>query len=224
MGAGEPQIPIIAGKTARITVHELVDHDDGVLSPIHKACLDILQRLCQIRQAQNEASASEEPKTLDAFCDALRRRRWRNFIEPDKSTSEVYYYAKSGGIEWLHNYYGARQFWTDEWDTEPGWEVRMAKQCTEARDRLLADFLLLSAVMRRPFAPDNTRPDSLPPLRVPQVTLPDYGTKSIQRSSRRSSWLAVSGGDRCNNRQRHRVWRLGARHRSTSSESEHDER
>ncbi|KAF6232401.1 hypothetical protein HO173_009506 [Letharia columbiana] len=123
MGAGEPQLPIIAGKTARITVHEPVDHGDGMLSPIHKACLDILQRLCQIRQAQNEASASEEPKTLDAFCDALRQRRWRNFIEPDKSTSEDYYYAKSGGIEWLHNYYGARQFWTDEWDTEPGWEL-----------------------------------------------------------------------------------------------------
>lgn len=180
MSAGEPQFPTIAGKKATIIVYEPVDDADGMLSPIHKACLDILQRLCQIRQAQNEASASEEPKTLDAFCDALRQRRWRNFTEPDKSISEDYYYAKSGGIEWLRNYYGARTFWADQWDTE---------QCTEARDRLLAEFLLLSAVMRRPFAPD-----SLPPLRVPQVTIDTYSTNSVQRSSRRSSWLAVSGG------------------------------
>ena len=37
---------------------------------------------------------------------------------------EDHYYGNSGGIEWVHRYFGARQFWTDEWDTSPGWEVR----------------------------------------------------------------------------------------------------
>ena len=90
---------------------------------MHKACLDILQRLCQIRQAQNQGPAADMPKTLEAFCDAFQQRRRKNLNDPDKSMDEDYYYAKSGGIEWSHDYYGARQFWADEWNTEPGWEV-----------------------------------------------------------------------------------------------------
>ena len=133
MGAGEPAIPTTAGKTAKIGVYEPADDANGMLFPIHKACLDILQRLCQIRQGQNEASESEKPKTLDAFCNALQQQRRRNLMDTNKPlrNNEDYYYANSGGIEWPHDYYGARQFWADEWNTEPGWEVCMAKQCIE---------------------------------------------------------------------------------------------
>lgn len=126
MGAGEPAVPTVAGKTTKISVYEPADNANGMLFPLHQTCLNILQRLCQIRQAQNRASTPETPKTLDAFCDALQQRRRMNFAKPDKSTREDYYYASSGGIEWPHDYYGARRFWADEWNTDRGWELLCA--------------------------------------------------------------------------------------------------
>lgn len=99
--------------------------------PIHQACLDILQHLCQIREPRNQASDSETPESLEAFCDKLRQRRYGNLAEPDVSKWVDRYYARPCGIEWLHGYYGARKFWTDEWNTELGWEVRVARCWTE---------------------------------------------------------------------------------------------
>lgn len=128
MDLGEPVIPTTAGDAAHVVVYEFIDDtsDDGMLFPIHQACLDLTQRLCQTRQTQDKASVLGMPKTLGEFYDALRQRRWRNLTKPDKSLRENSYYANSGGLEWPHDYYGARQFWTDEWDTSPGWEVRTA--------------------------------------------------------------------------------------------------
>ena len=121
---GKLSVPTVAGTTAEIDVYyEHGRHANSMLFPMHKACLDILQRLCQIRQAQNQGPAAGMPTTLEAFCDAFQQRRRKNLNEPDKSMGEDFYYAKSGGIEWSHDYYGARQFWADEWNTEPGWEV-----------------------------------------------------------------------------------------------------
>ena len=40
---------------------------EGMFLPIHKACLGIIQKLCQMRQAQSQASGPEIPKTLEAF-------------------------------------------------------------------------------------------------------------------------------------------------------------
>lgn len=127
MGMGEPSIPTISSKTTKIGVYEdafeaaddnyeAADDASGMLFPIHQTCLDILQRLCRIRQAQKQASDSRTPTTLEAFCDALRQRRWRNLADTNRpwTSNEGYYYAKSGGIEWPHGYYGARQFWADE--------------------------------------------------------------------------------------------------------------
>lgn len=125
-GIGEPSIPTIAGTTIKKRTYEPVNDNEGMLHPIHKACLDILQRLCQLRQAANETSDSSKPKTLEAFCEALRQQRIRNLTEPDDSRSVKGYNVSYGGIEWLHGYYGARQFWSDKWDTEQGWEVRTA--------------------------------------------------------------------------------------------------
>ena len=90
-----------------------------------------------MRQAQSQASGPEIPKTLEAFCDALQQQRCRSFTKPDKSIRDDSYYTKNSGIEWPHEYYGAQKFWTDEWDTEQGWEVRMAIQCTKAYKYLL---------------------------------------------------------------------------------------
>ena len=122
---GQISVPTVAGATAEIEVY--VEHgshaNSSMLFPMHKACLDLLQRLCQIRQARNPGPDADMPKTLEAFCDAFQQRRRKNLNDPDKSMDEDYYYAKSGGIEWSHDYYGARQFWADEWNTESGWEV-----------------------------------------------------------------------------------------------------
>lgn len=129
-GAGEPSVPTITGKAVKVTVYEPNDDTgQGMFSPIHKACLDIIQRLCQSRQVQNQASDFETPGSLEAFCDALRQRRWRNATKPDKTIWEDRYYANFGGIEWPHGYYGARKFWADEWNTALGWEVRLAGCC-----------------------------------------------------------------------------------------------
>lgn len=55
------------------------EHNDntgqGMFFPIHKACLNITQRMCQVHQAQNQASDSEIPKSLEDFCDALRQAK-----------------------------------------------------------------------------------------------------------------------------------------------------
>ena len=121
---GQISVPTVASTTAEIDVYvEHGRHANSMLFPMHKACLDILQRLCQIRRAQDQGPAANMPTTLEAFCDAFQQRRRKNLDDPDKSMDEDYYYAKSGGIEWSHDYYGARQFWADEWNTEPGWEV-----------------------------------------------------------------------------------------------------
>ena len=122
--SGDPQTLTLADNTVRIGVYEIIDDANCMLFPIHKACLDLLQRLCQIRQPQSSITSSQQPKTLVAFCDALQQRRWMNLFKPDKPSCQDCYYARSGGIEWPHGYYGARQFWADEWNTEPGWEVR----------------------------------------------------------------------------------------------------
>lgn len=126
--AVEPEVPNAAGKMVQVQVHEstLNTSGEGMFLPIHKASLGIIQKLCQMHQAQSQASGPEIPKTLEAFCDALQQQRWRNFTKADKSFREDSYYTKTSGIEWPHEYYGARKFWTDEWDTEQGWEVRMA--------------------------------------------------------------------------------------------------
>ena len=124
MGAGEPAIPTTAGKAEKTWVYEATDEANGMLFPIHKACLDMIEQLCQLRQQAYPSMHNKRPSTLETFCDSLQQQRWNNLHKPDKPPEEDYYYAKSGGIEWPHEYYGARQFWADEWDTEPGWEVR----------------------------------------------------------------------------------------------------
>lgn len=85
-GAGEPSVPNVAGKMAMIFVYEPNDNTgEGMFSPIHKACLDITQRMCQIRQAQEHASDSKITKAFEDFCDVLKQRRWRNASKPDIS-------------------------------------------------------------------------------------------------------------------------------------------
>ena len=51
----------------------------------------------------------------------MSKRRLQNANDFARHQAD-HYYGRSGGIEWDHEYYGARQFWADEWDTAAGWE------------------------------------------------------------------------------------------------------
>lgn len=122
-GRGEPEIPTTKGPTKDPGVYAPLHEEEDMVFPVHKACLQVLERLCQTRQMQTHSSETEKPASLLAFCDALRKQRWSNDEESGNPFSTDRYYARSGGLEWPHGYYGARHFWTDEWDEEPGWEV-----------------------------------------------------------------------------------------------------
>ena len=122
-GRAEPEIPTTKGPTKDPGVYASLHKEEDMLFPIHKACLQILERLCQIRQIHIHSSKTHKPASLLTFCDALRRQRRANCEVSNNPFNRDDYYARSGGLEWPHGYYGARQFWTDEWDEELGWEV-----------------------------------------------------------------------------------------------------
>lgn len=85
-----------------------------------------MERSCQLRQKETQATKSEQPASVIAFCDALQRQRQNNLEDRKRPSKYSDCYAYEGGLEWSHDYYGARRFWTDEWDEETGWEVRTA--------------------------------------------------------------------------------------------------
>ena len=114
----DPAIPTTEGKTEKLPVYESTDEENGMLFPIHQACLDIVDQFCERRKDHD----TNEPKTLEDFCDLLELRRRVNSNDSRKIMQDQYY-ANQGGLEWTHGYYGARQFWADEWETLPGWEV-----------------------------------------------------------------------------------------------------
>ncbi len=103
---GEPLVPTKAGKTTGVVVYDRLDDMQSMLFPVHKACLEILYRLCQTRQTQDETVKPGVPETIEAFCDALQQRRCKNLVDRNKSASNIvgYYYSRSGGIEWPHDY------------------------------------------------------------------------------------------------------------------------
>ena len=120
----EPEISAKNGEKGKIPVFDFEDKSNSMLFPIHQACLDIIDRMCQARLQRQEHGNpdSRMPKTLGEFCDGLRHQRSKN-LEESEIRDDDRYFASSGGIEWPHGYYGARQMWSDPWDTEPGWEV-----------------------------------------------------------------------------------------------------
>ena len=120
----EPEIIAKNGGKGKIPVFDFADESNSMLFPIHQACLGIIERMCQARlqRQQHEDPDSKMPKTLEDFCNGLQQQRSRNLKARNVPGCD-YYYANSGGIEWPHDYYGARQMWSDPWDTEPGWEV-----------------------------------------------------------------------------------------------------
>ena len=78
--------------------------------------------MCDARKAEKTEDNLGQPRNLEELCDCLQLRRDANLNDSWKIMQDQYY-GNSGGIERTHNYFGARRFWTDEWDTSPGWEV-----------------------------------------------------------------------------------------------------
>ena len=117
---GLPTIPTQAGKITEMSTYGYYDTSDGkpgmMLFPIHQSCLDMIDRMCRFRQEQAQPQSSEQPATLGDFCDALQKQ----------SSKKLETTSGHGGLEWPHNYYGARQFWYQEWEPELGWEVRFS--------------------------------------------------------------------------------------------------
>ena len=104
-------------------MYESTDAGNGMLFPIHQACLDLVDRMCQIRKEQCQVGSISRPQTLEEVCDCLESQRSANMDDNRVLMGEPYY-GRLGGIEWPHQYFGARQFWLGEWDASPGWEVR----------------------------------------------------------------------------------------------------
>ena len=92
-----------------------------MLFPIHTCCLEIVNHLLQERRGRSLLKITN----ILEFMDILRDTRIANGtnIAEKRALSPYYSYGNSGGLEWSHNYFGARRFWGDGWDTEPGWEV-----------------------------------------------------------------------------------------------------
>ena len=82
----------------------------GKLLPIHSACLQLIERVCQTRQGLGDSSSSEHPRTLAEFCDALATKKCER---------------RNLGLELPHKYYGTSQFWGQQWQEEAGWEVSL---------------------------------------------------------------------------------------------------
>lgn len=121
----DPAIPTTEGKEEKLSVYESTDAENGMLFPIHQACLNLVDLMCETRKERCQVGNTRQPQTLEEFCDSLELRRSSN-LNDSRKIMENHYYGNSGGIEWSHQYFGARQFWTDEWDTSPGWELLCA--------------------------------------------------------------------------------------------------
>ena len=127
----DPAIPTTEGKEENISVYENTDEENGMLFPIHQACLNLVNRMCETRKSQSQVDNTLKALTLESFCDTFESRRSAN-VDDTLKIRENRYYGSSGGIERPHQYFGARQFWTDDWDSSPGWEVRWQRRAFES--------------------------------------------------------------------------------------------
>ncbi len=81
-----------------------------------------MEKMCKYRQRRWDGSlrAAKVPMDLRGFCYAHTRRL--DQIEGEGPQGDCYS-GKSGGLERYHEYYGARQVWSDGWEEKPEWEV-----------------------------------------------------------------------------------------------------
>lgn len=92
------------------------DEAGVVLYPIHDACLHIVARISRRNSRQvNKPSAAFTD--IRSYYQAMLRLHLRNTIGGLSDFAEC-------GLEWEHQYYGAREFADGfSWNPCPGWEV-----------------------------------------------------------------------------------------------------
>lgn len=110
-------------------VYEAND-EASVLFPIHGACFSITQKVLQ----WNEIHGRTRPSTMEHFYNALYRQYERNIEARATMRPDLAVTFGSQGLEWEHEFYGARQFWGQDWECEEGWEVGLPSDDRRGHD------------------------------------------------------------------------------------------
>jgi hypothetical protein len=90
--------------------------DGEVMFPIHDACLEVIEHVVESR---NEVLTPRMPHaTLETLYDSLCKQYARNAKAPPRTNANL------SGLEWDHDYYGAREFQGYyDWEAGHGDEV-----------------------------------------------------------------------------------------------------
>lgn len=88
-------------------------------------------------QYQSSVGSSQPPITIPSFIDAYTARQeycskvhsaaWQSGQQAKLPPGYPWY----GSVEWSHLYFGARRYWADPWDCEPGMEYLCADHILE---------------------------------------------------------------------------------------------
>lgn len=109
---------------------------NGPFFPLHSACLNLLQHYTQY---QSSAGSLQPPTTFRNLVDAYAARlEYTSKLhsaacESGQQGKFPPGYTWYGTVEWSHLYFGARRFWADPWDCEPGMEFLCADPIREPR-------------------------------------------------------------------------------------------
>lgn len=112
--------------------------------PVHSVCVDLLQ---VFTRRQSSFLSPHLPKTIKDFVDTCAVcQEFSNKEEGVWATKHIDNrppdYNRYGCVEWSHLYLGARRFWTDPWDCEPGQEHLCANPMSELQsDQFIAQCL-----------------------------------------------------------------------------------
>lgn len=97
--------------------------------PVHSVCVDLLHGFTQ---HQSSVRSPYLPKTIKDFvdtcaaCQEFSKKEHGRIWTGKQRDSRPPDYDRYGCVEWSHLYLGARRFWTDPWDCEPGQEYLCA--------------------------------------------------------------------------------------------------
>ena len=196
--------------------------------PLHTSCADILERFVHY---QSRFHSSNLPKSIKDFVDACMACQQFSSQESDRiwrcneRDSRPPDYNRYGCVEWSHCYFGARRFWTDPWDCEPGQEHLCAdplsefnvdewvSQCLARPKSSSSNLFSLSALQRQPQGfirsegPLMRCPTEI--LRLIASHLPLRSAINLHASSRRlSAMINEKERDfwRSHTRRLHRPW------------------
>lgn len=175
--------------------------------PIHSVCVDLLQLFARHQSRFRSSYRSNAIKDFVDSCVACQKfskeeygriwsRNQRSTRPPD--------YNRYGCVEWSHLYLGARRFWTDPWDCEPGQEYLCSNPTSEVQiDQFIMQCLGCSKLTSHHLFPPSFKqllkdsPHGKSPLmrcssgilRIIASHLPLRSAINLQASSRQLSWL-----------------------------------